>query len=642
MSSYIALISEHASPLGALGGVDSGGQNVYVAQVARELVELGFRVDVFTRRDSPELPEIHTWQDNLRVVHVPAGPPTSIRKEELLRYMDQFTDYMLVFCRRRRPFDLIHANFWMSALVGADLKQALGIPLVVTFHALGKVRKLHQGQADTFPDERLAIEERVVREADCIVAECPQDKLDQLTLYAADPRKIAVVPCGCDVSEVWPLDRDACRSRLGLPRDQPIILQLGRMVPRKGVDNVVQALARAKHRHRQPAKLIVVGGESDVPDASLTPEIGRLQQLAAEEGVADDVIFFGRKSRHDLKYFYGAADVFVSTPWYEPFGITPLEAMACARPVIGSRVGGLKFSVVHRKTGYLVPPRDPDALADRLARLLGNPGLCERMGNAGLRRVKRMFTWSKVVRSLVRVYEKVLSQSPLPQAPLESTPQPASTHDLATSNHRSALAPAIFLDKDGTLINDVPHNVDCERITLSPGALAALARWHSANYRLIVVSNQSGVAHGYFGERDVARVASHLESLLRRYGIPLTGFYYCPHHPQASDARYHRRCTCRKPAAGMLEQAAAELNIELSDSWMIGDILNDVEAGHRAGCRSILLVNGNETEWLGGPLRIPDYQASCLMDACRFVLAAGQVRPLPLPAPLNIGQEVLQ
>jgi glycosyltransferase involved in cell wall biosynthesis len=173
----IALISEHASPLAWLGGADSGGQNVYVGQVARHLASRGHLVDVFTRRDRPELqPEVRC-AGGVRVIHVPAGPAAPVRKERLLDYMDEFSRHVCRHCQSR-PYDIVHANFFMSALVASDVRRMHGIPYVVTFHALGRVRRLHQGAADEFPEERLAIEDAIVAEADRIVAECPQDLAD--------------------------------------------------------------------------------------------------------------------------------------------------------------------------------------------------------------------------------------------------------------------------------------------------------------------------------------------------------------------------------------------------------------------------------------------------------------------------------
>jgi D-inositol-3-phosphate glycosyltransferase len=410
MSKRIALISEHASPLCVLGGVDSGGQNVYVGQVARQLAALGHEVDVFTRRDSARLPEVAEWVSGIRILHVPAGPPQFVRKEEMLPYMDEFAAYLQRFCRCQRvPYDLIHANFWMSGLVACELKKALGIPFVITFHALGRVRRLHQKDADQFPDTRFEIEDRIVAEADRIIAECPQDEEDLIRLYNADPAKIAIVPCGFDPLELGPISKPLARFALDLPPEEPVILQLGRMVPRKGVDNAIRGFARLVNQYHVPARLLIVGGDSDDPDPTQTPEIGRLQAIVQEEGVLERVTFVGRRGRETLKYYYSAADVFVTTPWYEPFGITPVEAMACGTPVVGSNVGGIKYTVRDGETGYLVPARDPDKLAERLAHIYRHPKLLTVLSRQAVHRANDLFTWEKVTANLAAVYDEVLS-----------------------------------------------------------------------------------------------------------------------------------------------------------------------------------------------------------------------------------------
>jgi D-inositol-3-phosphate glycosyltransferase len=368
----IAFISEHASPLALLGGTDSGGQNVYVAELSIQLVRKGYQVDVFTRREDAITPEIVEWKKGIRVIHVTAGPAACLPKEQLLPHMRAFTNCMLAFINKHDlQYELIHAHFFMSALVASNIKQTIGIPYVVTFHALGLVRRLHQQQADGFPPERTLIEKHIVQDADLLIAECPQDKEDLVIHYDADPDRIAIVPCGFNPKEFYPIDKAIARNYLKLRNDEKILLQLGRMVPRKGVDNVIRALGEIKDQHPK-LKLLVVGGESDCADPALTPEIGRLQQLAEALGIEQQVIFTGRKTRALLKYYYAAADVFISTPWYEPFGITPLEAMACGTPVIGSNVGGIKYSVVHNRTGFLVPPREPQLLAEKITQLFSN------------------------------------------------------------------------------------------------------------------------------------------------------------------------------------------------------------------------------------------------------------------------------
>jgi len=404
----IALISEHASPLASIGSIDSGGQNVYVAQVAKQLADLGYLVDIFTRRDSASQAQIVEWQPGVRVIHVPAGPTHFIAKEAMLPYMEQFGRFVIRFARRQKiPYDLIHANFFMSGMVALQVKEALGIPFVMTFHALGRVRRLSQKDADTFPDVRFAIEERLTREADRIIAECPQDKHDMEQHYHAPSERIDIVPCGFDPDEFWPVTLDA-RQQLGLDQNEFIVLQLGRMVPRKGVDNVIRAVEILIHQYQVPARLLVVGGNAEQPDPIATPELGRLMLLAQQLGVEDAVTFTGQRRRELLRYYYSAANVFVTTPWYEPFGITPVEAMACGTPVIGTAVGGIKNTVMDGETGYLVPPNDPDTLADRLAWLYRHPHLAQRFGWAGMRRAYQHYTWRNVATQLVNVYESVL------------------------------------------------------------------------------------------------------------------------------------------------------------------------------------------------------------------------------------------
>ena len=405
----IAIISEHASPLAMLGGTDSGGQNVYVAHLARQLARLGYLVDVFTRHDCDRQARIVHWEDGIRVINVPAGPARFVRKEEMLPLMEEFGRFVLRFARRQRvPYDMVHANFFMSGMVAQLLKAKLDIPFVMTFHALGRVRRLSQGQADGFPDVRFAIEERLMREADRVIAECPQDKADMVNLYGADPDRIDVVPCGFDPEEFWPVTADA-RGHLGIDPSEFVILQLGRMVPRKGIDNVIRALALLRSTHQVQARLLIVGGNSAQADPVRTPEIGRLMQLAESLGISDSITFTGQRPRSQLRIFYTAANVFVTTPWYEPFGITPVEAMACGTPVIGTAVGGIKTTVVDGHTGYLVPPNDPAALARKLAWLQQHPLTAEHMGWAGMRRANQSYTWRTVARQIADVYDAASS-----------------------------------------------------------------------------------------------------------------------------------------------------------------------------------------------------------------------------------------
>jgi hypothetical protein len=228
----IALISEHASPLAALGGIDAGGQNVYVEHVARNLARLGHEVDVLTRLDSPSLPAIAEIQPRVRVLHIPAGPARAVAKEELLPHMAAFTAASLQVFRHTAPYDVVHANFFMSGLVGMRLKALLDVPLAVTFHALGLVRREQLHAADRFPPERITIERRIVQTADRIVAECPQDRSDLMRLYAAPAERLAMVPCGVDLREFKPGSKARARRRLGISRHEFVVRRSRRWLAR--------------------------------------------------------------------------------------------------------------------------------------------------------------------------------------------------------------------------------------------------------------------------------------------------------------------------------------------------------------------------------------------------------------------------
>jgi len=409
MKNRIACISEHASPLALIGGTDSGGQNVYVAELAGQLADKGYQIDVFTRWEDASLPQIVHYRAGIRVIHIKAGPIAMLPKEELLFHMDEFSSNMADFLQSVSfKYQLIHANFFMSGLVAMGLKKQFNIPFVITFHALGHVRKLHQKEQDKFPAGRIAIEEQIVKKADAIIAECPQDREDLIVHYKASPSKISIIPCGFNPQEFFPISKQEAKAVLNFDQDERLVLQLGRMVPRKGIDNVIKAVARIKAKERK-IRLVIVGGPDDVPQFESGSELARLKQLTMNLGIEMMVTFEGRRNREMLKYYYSAADVFVTTPWYEPFGITPLEAMACGTPVIGADVGGIKYSVAEGKTGFLVPPNAPSELADRLTLLFDHETLLQQLGKNALDHVQN-FTWNKVAEQVHGLYKTVMSK----------------------------------------------------------------------------------------------------------------------------------------------------------------------------------------------------------------------------------------
>jgi D-inositol-3-phosphate glycosyltransferase len=434
----VALLSEHASPLALRGSVDAGGQNTYVDEVSRGLAHQGWSVDVFTRRDDANTPEVVSMAPAVRVVHIPAGPARFLFKDELWPLMPAFRDGITRFASREGlRYDVLHGNFWMSGWVAAELRRQWSIPAVQIFHATGLTKRRHQGPADTSPDGRVAVERAVIAGVDRIIAQCPEEQRELVEDYGADPARIAVIPSGVDTRIYRPVARDEARRRIGLATSGPVVVYVGRMVPRKDVRNVVRALAHYAATYEsgsdEPVVLLLVGGETREPDPRATPEIGELQRLAAELGVSDRLCFAGKRQAEEIRYYYAAGDVVVTTPWYEPFGLTPLEGQACGRPVIGSAVGGITSTIADGVTGLLVPPRDPAALAAALHRLLCDPVLCERMGRAARARVEREFTWPLVAARTAALYNELLAtRGPTPQHAQRQRgrqPRPADTRE---------------------------------------------------------------------------------------------------------------------------------------------------------------------------------------------------------------------
>lgn len=397
----VSLVSEHASPLAVLGGVDAGGQNVHVAALATALGAAGHEVTVYTRRDDPALPERVAFAPGVEVVPVTAGPVGPVPKDALLPHMGELARELADAWIADRP-DVVHAHFWMSGLATldaarrVDLRLGGHLPVAQTFHALGAVKRRHQGARDTSPAERVWLEPDVARRADTVVATC-SDEAFELRAFDVPPARIAVVPCGVDVDHFTPDGPVAPRTaRLR-------VLTVSRLVERKGVGIAIQAVATAI-RAGLDVELLVVGGAGDAAHLEAEPEIERLQRVIASEGMGDRIVLAGRVGHEDLPALYRSADVVVCSPWYEPFGIVPLEAMACGVPVIATSVGGLIDTVVADRTGLHVPPRDPDALATALTGLLEDAPRRARYGAAGRRRAASRYSWERIAADTARVY----------------------------------------------------------------------------------------------------------------------------------------------------------------------------------------------------------------------------------------------
>ncbi|MFJ6153562.1 glycosyltransferase [Micromonospora profundi] len=392
----IAMISEHASPLAILGGEDAGGQNTHVAELSAALAAAGHEVRVYTRRDAPDLPVTVRTPDRYDVVHVPAGPAEPVVKDALLPHMREFSRWLV---ERWRGGDwvpeVIHAHFWMSGLAALTAGRQTGVPVVQTYHALGTVKRRYQGVQDTSPARRISYERELGRSVDRVVAQC-RDEVGELVRMGVPRSRMTVVPSGVNLTSFTPLgpaaDREPGRAR---------ILTVGRLVERKGFQTVVRAMALVPD-----AECVVVGGP---PEGLLEtdPYARRLRALADSCGVADRVHLVGAVPREEMGRWYRSADLLVAAPWYEPFGLTPLEAMACGVPVVGTAVGGIRDTVVDGTTGDLVPARDPHALATAIQRLLDDRIRRFRYATAASERARSRYSWAATAERLAEIYGEV-------------------------------------------------------------------------------------------------------------------------------------------------------------------------------------------------------------------------------------------
>jgi len=412
----VAMLSYHTCPLATLGGKDTGGMNVYVREVTRLLGHQGVSVDVFTRSQDEHVPHVlHDLGHGNRVVHIPAGPEVPLPKAELARYLPEFVRGVQDFAASKGArYDLIHSHYWMSGVAALDLKAAWRTPVVHMFHTL----VLMKNRVAQSPDElegsyRLDGEQKILRQADRIVAATQAEVAQLQWLYQADTRKVEVIPPGVDLCHFYPIPPDEAKDYIGIPCADRMVLFVGRIEPLKGLDVLIEAISKLQARmvfQQNPFCLAVIGGDPDVDPAAMSAEMARLQALCREYHLQDLVTFLGKRSQDSLPYYYSAAEALVMPSHYESFGMVALEAMACGAPVVASQVGGLAFLVQDGVTGFTVPSGDAEALSERLGELLSNPGLRQEMGKQAAR-LAQDYGWEKIAGRLIQLYEQVLSVS---------------------------------------------------------------------------------------------------------------------------------------------------------------------------------------------------------------------------------------
>ncbi|MBD2465348.1 glycosyltransferase [Oscillatoria sp. FACHB-1407] len=421
----IALISVDGDPAAEIGQEEAGGQNVYVRQIGEFLADLGWQVDMFTRRSHPDQAEIVQHRDNCRTIRLKTGPAKFMGRDDLFDLLPEFVQEFQAFQQKQaQPYSLIHTHYWLSSWVGMKLKKLQPLVQVHTYHSLGAIKYRTIDDIPPIATKRLAVEKTCLETVDCVVATSPQEQEHMRSLVSTKGH-IEMIPCGTDIQRFGSVDQATARKLLGIPPETKLVLYVGRFDKRKGIETLVRAIAQSELRGDANLKLMIGGGSS--PGRSDGIERDRIESIVRELGLSDITEFPGRLDQSVLPNYYAAADVVVVPSHYEPFGLVPIEAMACRTPVVASNVGGLQFTVVSEVTGLLVPPKDDAAFAKAIDRILSNPTWRNELGQTARQRVEIGFSWSSVAARLGQLYTTLLHQAaatvPVPTPAVAATPK---------------------------------------------------------------------------------------------------------------------------------------------------------------------------------------------------------------------------
>ncbi|MDX2215815.1 MAG: glycosyltransferase family 1 protein [Oculatellaceae cyanobacterium bins.114] len=403
----IALISVHGDPAVETGREEAGGQNVYVRQVGEALAQRGWQVDMFTRRSNVQQPRIVEHCEGCRTIRLTAGPEDFIGRDHLFDYLPEFVNQFLLFQKQEGiQYPLIHTNYWLSSWVGMQLKKHQPLVQVHTYHSLGAVKYQAVSDIPAIASKRLAIEKQCLETVDRVVATSPQEE-EHMRRFVSTHGKIDMIPCGTDIKRFGSVSRAEARQQLGLATDDKVVLYVGRFDKRKGIETLVRAVGQSTLLGQANLKLIIAGGST--PGKSDGIERDRIGGIVNELGLNDITTYPGRLDV-ELPVYYAAADVCVVPSHYEPFGLVPIEAMACRTPTVASNVGGLQFTIVNEVTGLLVPPKDDAAFAQAIDRILSDPAWRDQLGQTARHRVEIAFSWDSVAGGLGNLYNKLIAE----------------------------------------------------------------------------------------------------------------------------------------------------------------------------------------------------------------------------------------
>lgn len=398
----IAMISVHSCPVGKLGGKDTGGMNVYIQEAARELGGKGHTVDIYTRVHQPRHEQVVSLGQHVRLIHLETGGDEDIPKIAIYSYLQSFACEIESFRKSQGlHYDLIHSHYWLSGLVGKELRTWWDVPHMVMFHTMGAAKN-SIGIGEDEPELRIESEREVVANCDRIIAATEREREDLILHYSASPSKIAVIPCGVNLDLFRPIDKETARKRLRLDHEK-VMLCVGRIDPLKGLDQLLRALTYIKSN--EAPKLIIVGGDQHSQD-----EVRALRRMARELHIEERVSFVGAVAQEKLPLFYSAADICVIPSYYESFGMVALESLSCGTPIVATDVGGMRHIIRNNEAGRIVEDNTPRQLASEISDLLSQE---DHARHVDIRRAAiAEFSWANITEMMLGEYDRVLRDYP--------------------------------------------------------------------------------------------------------------------------------------------------------------------------------------------------------------------------------------
>ena len=395
------MISVHSCPLGKLGSKDTGGMNVYIKELAYALGQRGHIVDIYTRAHDTEHQSVIELANNIRLIHLGIGNDDDIPKLAIYTYLQDYMCGVENFRKARDiDYDIIHSHYWISGLIGKQLKSWWHIPHLCMFHTLGAIKN-SIGIGEDEPELRVESERDIVRASDRIIAATEREKQELTAYYGALSHKISVIPCGVNTELFNHIDKYGARQKLGLDHEN-IILFVGRVEPLKGLRQMLKAMPLITTR--EPVRLMIVGGDETNKD-----ELEILRSMSGDLQIEEKVTFVGQVTHDTLPLFYGAADVCVVPSYYESFGMVALESLACGTPIVTTDVGGMRNIILSDEIGYIVDNNAPQQLATQISKILSLNGKSVKSVRSRRDAIQK-FAWSNIADALLNEYKKVLQQ----------------------------------------------------------------------------------------------------------------------------------------------------------------------------------------------------------------------------------------